>query len=238
MLPVGTTALVTGASRGIGRAIALRLAAEGADIAVAARSGEELDSLRQEVRRLGRRCFSVECDLRRVDSPGELARRVLAEFGRLDILVNNAGVAAWAPIGEIRAEQLEEMWAVNVRAVFLLTQALVPSMVARGSGTIVNIGSTSGRRAYPEGTAYCASKFAVSGFSEALAKELQPAGVRVCTIFPGSVNTYLGGSAPSEWEAEMLDPEDIAASVLHVATMPSRVFVTELVVWPRGEEIS
>jgi NADP-dependent 3-hydroxy acid dehydrogenase YdfG len=102
-------------------------------------------------------------------------------------------------------------------------------------GHIVNIASTSSRWTYPEGTVYCASKFAVLGFSEALAKELRTTGVRVTAVCPGQVNTYLGGGGPADWDKEMLNAEDVAESVLHVVSLPAHAIVTELVVWPRGE---
>ncbi len=229
--------LVTGASRGIGRAIALRLAAEGSDLIIASRSSGELARVAEEVRHRGRRCIAIETDLRNPESIARLAARASEELDGIDALVNNAGVGAWGSIEELSLSQYEEMFDVNVRAVFLLTQSLLPGMIARGAGTIINIGSTSGRRAYSSGTLYCASKFALSGFSEALAKELQPKGIRVCTVFPGSVNTYLGGSGPEDWQPGMLTPEDIAEAVQHQLAAPAHVFTTEIVVWPRGEEI-
>ena len=234
----GLRVLVTGASRGIGRAIVTRLAAEGADLIITARNADELDEVAREIARFGGRCLPIPADLRRTESILALSERSLSEFGGIDVLVNNAGVGAWGRLEELTLEQYEAMFDLNVRAVFLLTREIVPSMVQNGGGTVVNIGSTSGRRAYPEGSLYCASKFAVSGMSEALAKELQPSGVRVCTISPGSVNTYLGGSGPSDWQPDLLAPEDIAESVLHAVSMPKQVFVTEIVLWPRGEEIS
>jgi len=233
----GRRSLVTGASRGIGRAVALRLAAEGSDIVAAARSKAELETLKAEIEHLGRNCLAIETDLRRPESVMRLAEAALADSTQIDILVNNAGVGVWGELGEISLEQYDEVFDVNIRAVFLLTQAILPSMTARGNGFVVNIGSTSGRCGYSGGTVYCASKFALTGFADALAKELQPKGIRVCTIFPGSVNTYLGGSGPEGWDADMLAPEDVAESVVHVVTTPSRVFTTEIVVWPKGEVI-
>jgi NADP-dependent 3-hydroxy acid dehydrogenase YdfG len=128
------------------------------------------------------------------------------------------------------------MFAVNMRAVFWLTRALLPPMITRGAGHIVNIASTSARWTYPEGTVYCASKFAVLGFSEALAREMRPKGIKVTAINPGSVNTFLGGSGPANWEEGMLNGEDVAEIALQVVTMPAHALVTEVVVWPRAEK--
>jgi len=137
---------------------------------------------------------------------------------------------------EITLEDYNAMFDVNMRAVFLLTKAILPPMLKRGDGHIVNIASTSSRWAYPEGTIYCASKFAVLGFNEALAKELRLTGVRVTAICPGQVNTYLGGTRPEEWVDGMLNGEDIADLAVQAVNMPPHVIVTEMVVWPRAEE--
>lgn len=232
----GKRVLVTGASRGIGRAIALRFACAGADVVVAARDRDELEALAQEIRAKKRRCLVVPTDLRDPLSIADLAQAVRDEFQGLDVLVNNAGVGTWAPIGELTLEQYDEMFDVNMRAVFLLTQAVLPLMQEQGSGHVVNIASTSSRWTYPEGTVYCASKFAVLGFSEALAKELRTMGVRVTAVCPGQVNTFLGGAKPADWGEEMLTGEDVAETVLHAVSLPPHAIVTELVVWPRGEE--
>jgi len=227
--------LVTGASRGIGRALALEFARAGADLVLAARSTDALQEAAGAVRTLGRHCDVIPTDLRKPEAVEHLAAEALAA-GAVDILVNNAGVGAWAPIAALTLADYEAMFAVNMRAVFLLTQALLPPMQARHDGHIITIASTSSRWAYPEGTLYCASKFAVLGFSEALARELRPQGVRVTAILPGQVNTYLGGSGPESWEEGMLAPEDVAAMAVHAARLPAEAIVTEMVVWPRAEE--
>jgi len=231
----GKTILVTGASRGIGRAIALRFAKAGAHLIVTARNQADLDSLANEIHALGRRCLAIAADLADPDQLQELAQKALAS-GQIDVLVNNAGVGSWAPIQELTLRQLNDMLDVNVRAVFLLSQALCGPMVQRGTGHIINITSTSSHVAYPEGTAYCASKFAALGFSEALARELRPSGVRVTAISPGQVNTYLGGGGPADWEEGMLNGEDIAELALQAISLPPHAIVTEMVVWPRAEE--
>jgi 3-oxoacyl-[acyl-carrier protein] reductase len=227
--------LVTGASRGIGRAIALHFAAAGADLLLVARDETDLAAVAAEVRAQGVACQVIPTDLRRPEAIAALAATALAG-GAVDILVNNAGVGTWAPLEDLTLAAYEAMFDVNVRAVFLLTQALLPAMRTQGSGQIITIASTSSRWAYPEGSLYCASKFAVLGFSEALARELRPEGLRVTAILPGQVNTYLGGSGSETWEEDMLEPEDIAAMTVHVARLPAHVLVTEMVVWPRAEE--
>ena len=231
----GKRVLVTGASRGIGRAIARRFALAGADVLVAARSRSELQELAEEIVAMGRRSVVVPSDLRDPASIMALVQEAHDQLEGIDILVNNAGVGAWAPIGELTLAQYDEMFDVNMRAVFLLTQALLPPMIERGSGHIVNIASTSSRWAYPEGTIYCATKFALLGFNEALAKELRATGVRVTAVCPGQVNTFIGGGSPADWDEEMLNSEDVAELALNAVTLPPHAIVTEMVVWPRGE---
>ena len=232
----GKTALVTGASRGIGRAIAIRLAAESVDLVVAARSGDELHSLRADIEALNQRCLVIPTDLRAPESIQNLSQQILSTSGHIDILVNNAGVGVWAPVTEITLQQYDEIFDVNMRAVFLLTQAILPALISHRRGHIINIASTSSRWTYPEGSVYCASKFAVLGFSEALAKELRTTGVRVTAICPGSVNTYLGGGGPEDWVPGMLEPEDVAELVIQTIYLPPHAIVTEMVIWPQAEE--
>lgn len=229
-------ALITGASRGIGRAIAIRFARAGANLVIAARNFQELLELASEIEAMGRSCLVIQTDLRYPDQITNLVEQALARFGRIDILVNNAGIGHWAPVTELSLDQYDEMFDVNMRAVFLLTRAVLPQMIARANGHIVNIASTSSRWTYPEGTVYCASKFAVLGFNEALAKELRTTGVRVTAVCPGQVNTYLGGSGPDSWQEGMLQGEDVAELALQAVTLPPHAIVTEMVVWPRAEE--
>lgn len=228
--------LVTGASRGIGRALARRFARAGADLVIAARNREDLQGLGAEIEAIGQRYLVSPTDLRDPAAIQELARQALDHFGRVDILINNAGIGFWAPVTELTLDQYDEMFDVNMRAVFLLTQAVLPPMIERGNGHIVNIASTSSRWTYPDGTLYCASKFAVLGFNEALAKELRTTGVRVTAVCPGQVNTYLGGSGPDTWEENMLSGEDVAELAFQAVTLPPHAIVTEMVVWPRAED--
>jgi short-subunit dehydrogenase len=231
----GKVALITGASRGIGKAIALRFAREGLNLILAARTRQDLLAVQNEVEEMGRQCFLIPTDLRSPEAIQNLVRRGLDVMGHIDILVNNAGMGFWAPVEELTLEQFDEMFEVNMRAVFLLTKAVLPQMKSNGYGHIINIASTSSRWTYPDGSLYCASKFAVLGFNEALAKELRPSGIRVTAICPGQVNTYLGGGGPEDWEEGMLNGEDVAALAVQAISMPLHAIVTEMVVWPRAE---
>ena len=214
------TAIVTGASRGIGRAIALRLARDYHVVAVA-RNRQALAELAADIRGHGGSCDGLVVDLADGDA-------VAATFGEVDahVLVNNAGVMTKKPLVELSAVEWHEMIDVNLNAVFHVTRAVLPRMVARGSGHVVIIGSIAGRSAFAGGTAYTATKHAIMGFSESLLLEVRHSGVKVSVVMPGSVATGLfGAEADATW---MLQPEAVAESVAHVLATPPAVLVHRL----------
>jgi 3-oxoacyl-[acyl-carrier protein] reductase len=220
----GRIALVTGASRGIGRAIAWRLACADADVVLLARSREELSELALEIKTAGREAMSLATDLRDPAQVSRSVERALAYFGRVDILVNNAGLWRYAPVHELSLEDWDEMFEVNLRGAFLVTRALLPSMLARGRGHIVNIASVSGLVGEPEGAGYCATKWGLRGFSESLHQEVAARGIRVTVINPALVNHQgLSGGEPSL----MIQNEDIAELVALAVTLPPRTTLYE-----------
>ncbi len=214
MLP---TALVTGASRGIGRAIALRLAPRWHLMGLA-RTGRELDSLGEEIAAAGGTFTGLAVDLR---DPAAIHRAL--DGVACDVLVNNAGVMSRKPLVDMSPEEWHTMIDVNLNAVFHVTRAALPGMIARGRGQIVNIASIAGRSAFPGGTGYVATKHALLGFSESLMLEVRDAGVRVSVVMPGSVATELtpGGST----RAWALRPEDVATTVESILSMPPHALV-------------
>lgn len=184
----GKVAVVTGAGRGIGRAIALAFAQEGADLVLAARSVDKLNEVAAEIQAGGRQALVVPTDVTSEASIGNLRDRTLEHFGRVDILVNNSGVGGpAAPLWEIDPQDWDETFAVNVRGVYLCCRAFLPAMVARRSGVIINIGSMTGKRPLVNRTPYAASKLAVVGLTRTLAWEVGPYGIRVNVISPGPV---------------------------------------------------
>lgn len=188
MLLRGKVAVVTGAGRGIGRAIALAFAQEGADLVLAARSVDKLNEVAAEIQAGGRQALVVPTDVTSEASIGNLRDRTLEHFGRVDILVNNSGVGGpAAPLWEIDPQDWDETFAVNVRGVYLCCRAFLPAMVARRSGVIINIGSMTGKRPLVNRTPYAASKLAVVGLTRTLAWEVGPYGIRVNVISPGPV---------------------------------------------------
>jgi 3-oxoacyl-[acyl-carrier protein] reductase len=204
------TAVITGASRGIGRATALRLAAEWEIVAVA-RSARELDSLRGEIEEAGGDCSTIELDV----TDAVAVQRALSDIDA-EVLVNNAGIGIMKPLLELAVEEWRSMVSVNLDAVFYVTRALLPGMVERGLGHVVNIGSLSGRGAFVGGTAYTATKHALVGFSESLMMEVRDSGVRVSLVMPGSVNTSFSSSGgDASWKLAASDVADAVAYTLH-----------------------
>lgn len=218
------TCLVTGASKGIGRAIALRMA-QTHDIVALARNEDALDALAEEIGEGGGRCHSLVVD---VADPHAVAA-ALSDV-RADVLVNNAGVATMKPFLELTAEEWHRMIDVNLNALYHVTRAVLPGMVERRRGHVVIVGSLAGRNTFAGGTAYTATKHAVMGFADSLMLEVREAGVKVSVVMPGSVETELfPPGTDSSW---MLEPEDVAESVAYAVETPPWVLVGRLEVRP------
>lgn len=229
----GQIALITGASRGIGRAIAWRLVGAECDVVLLARSQPELSSLAMDIRTAGREAMPIVTDLRAPDQIQRAVSKALGYFGRIDILVNNAGLWHYAPTAELSLEDWDEMFDVNVRGAFLTTKLLLPYMLERGRGHIVNIASISGLVGEVEGSGYCATKWALRGFSQSLYKEVGPRGIRVSVIDPGGVNN---SQATTPYEMALLQNEDVAELVYLAVTLPPRATLYEAVVWQSVDE--
>jgi len=230
----GKTALVTGASSGIGKAIALLFAEEGADLCLVARSREALSEVANQCRDFGVEALDLVTDITDKAQVEQMARKGIDTLRKIDILVNNAGYSKHGPFIEIPIEEWDRMWMVNVRGTVLVTQVVIPSMVAAKNGHIVNISSTWGIHACGNASAYCATKFAVTGFSEALSKELWKDGIKVSAICPGAVLTSFSGKPLHELNQEFLEPEDVAQVVLDVVTAPGKALITQVTIRPRS----
>ncbi len=211
------TAVVTGASRGIGRAVALRLGATHHVVAVA-RSRPQLETLASEIRSGGGSCDAVEIDV----TDAKAVARTLAGV-RADVLVNNAGVGYMKPLLELSSDEWHTMVDVNFNALFHVTRAVLPGMVERGRGHIVMVGSIAGRSAFAGGSCYAATKHAVMGFSESLMLEVRDQGVKVSVVNPGSVaTTFSRRDRDTSW---MITADDVADAVIHAIDTPPRVLV-------------
>ena len=221
-------AVVTGGTRGIGRAIAEALLREGAAVAICGRSEAGVREAVEALASLGRACGQA-ADVARWEDVEALFRYVQSELGGVDILVNNAGVGIFAPAAELSLEDWRRTIETNLTGAFHATRAAVPLMRARGGGFIINIGSLAGRNAFAGGAAYNASKFGLRGFTEALMLDYRYDNIRVAEIMPGSVATGFGRSAPEDWK---IAPEDIAEIVLFLLRMPARTLVSRVEVRP------
>ncbi|TAM66930.1 MAG: SDR family oxidoreductase [Microbacteriaceae bacterium] len=235
----GRVAIVTGASRGIGRATATLLASEGAHVIATARSEDDLNSLVGEIRGAGGAATVVAGD---VTDPAVVARAFEAADaapGALDILVNNAGIGILGPLAEMSVSDFDRQLDVNVRSIFLFTKAIIPRLEARGGGNIINIASISGLAGFAGATAYSATKWATVGMTRGLDKELSPKGIKVTAICPAGVDTnwaFNTGIDPVEVASvDRLEPETIARSVLYALQQPANTRITEVVVYPMSE---
>ncbi|MGI4789676.1 MAG: SDR family NAD(P)-dependent oxidoreductase [Janthinobacterium lividum] len=242
----GKTALVTGASSGIGEATALALAQEGASVAISARRADRLEALARRITEAGGKVKTITADVSQENQAREMVTTANAAFGRVDILVNNAGVMLLGPIGNADTEDWRRMIETNVLGLMYATHAALPLMRAQGSGHIVNISSVAGRTARAGAGVYNASKWGVGAFSESLRQEVYKDKIRVTIIEPGAVATELthhitNADAKKQIESFVgamvpLESEDIAAAILYAVTQPPRVNVNEILIRPTDQE--
>jgi NADP-dependent 3-hydroxy acid dehydrogenase YdfG len=234
----GKVALVTGAGTGIGRSAALLLAGGGAQVALAGRRRPPLDAVVTEIEKAGGRSAARAADVADAVQARELAAWALTTFGRVDVLVNNAGFSSRArSIRWIGLEEWEHVFAVNVTGVYLLTQALLPSMIERGAGTVITVASMAALRPSGlAGPAYSAAKAAARNMMGHIHAELRTKGIRATTILPAEVDTPILDKRPlppdAAARATMMQPEDVAQAILLAATLPERTVVEEIVMSP------
>ncbi|MDE3164309.1 MAG: SDR family oxidoreductase [Acidobacteriota bacterium] len=228
----GKIAIVTGGTRGIGRAIAERLVAEGAKVALCGRTRDAAERAAREIGGEGS-VLGVAADIRKVEDVRALFDAVDRAFGGLDILVNNAGEGVFRKVGEMTVEDWHRNIDLNLNGVFYCTREAIGRMRARGGGFIVNISSLAARNPFAGGAGYSASKFALNGFTEALMLDHRYDGIRVTSIMPGSVATDFGGSGkPPTADDWKVAPEDVAETVAMVLKMPARTMVSRVEMRP------
>jgi 3-oxoacyl-[acyl-carrier protein] reductase len=226
----GMTAIVTGASKGIGRSVAVRLSSLGVQVVLAARSAELLSVVEKEITAAGGIAVSVPTDVTSEQSVEHLISETRKRFGAIDILVNNAGVGIFTNVADMTTPQFDEMMNVNLKGVFLCSRAVLPSMKAQKHGEIITIASLAGKNSFAGGSVYSASKWGVIGFSRSLMLEVREWNIRVITIAPGSVNTGFGEKVRNE--PLIIQPEDVAETVVFAVSMPDRVNVSEIDIRP------
>lgn len=229
----GKIAIVTGAGRGIGRAIALALGEAGARVALAARSEGEIRSVAQEIRGKDGDALAIAADLTRDDEIERLVKQTVKEWGAVDILVNNAGWGKTATVVDSRVEDWDRTLQINLRAPMVLTRLVLPGMIAKKSGAVVNIGSISSKAGTANTSAYSASKFGMLGFTQSLFEEVREYGVKVSIILPGFVDTPLIPLNKRLDRGKMIQPRDIAGAVMYVLSTPLNSCPVEMTIRPQ-----
>jgi 3-oxoacyl-[acyl-carrier protein] reductase len=225
-------AIVTGAGRGIGAAIARGLANLGATAVVCGRTRAEIESTGKSIVQAGGKAEAIVCDVTSLQSVEAAAKQVESSFGRADILVNNAGIGGFGgPLHQLSPDGWDQILNTNLRGVFYAVRAFAPLMIRAGSGHIINISSLAGKNALPNGAAYAASKWGLNGLSYSLAEELRSHNIRVAVICPGSTNTDLSPHAGKD-PAKMLQPEDVAHVVTMLVTQAPQSFISEVLMRP------
>ncbi len=227
---LGAVALVTGGNRGIGRAIALRLAKLGASVAICGRDAQALAATEAELKKSGSPVHSQLADVSRSTDVTTLVDKTQAALGPISILVNNAGIGLFGPAHEKTEADWDRVLNTNLKSVFLVSRAVAPAMIKRGAGDIINISSLAGRNAFAGGGIYCASKWGLQGLSASMAEDLREHGIRVSVICPGSVATgFSSGSARGPKDpAKVLSPEDVAHAVEMIVTQSPQSFLSEV----------
>ena len=229
---VGQVAVITGGGRGIGAAIAAKLAGMGATVVLAGRTREPLESTSDAIVKAGGQAEPVVCDVMHLTSVEALAAHVDKTLGRLDILVNNAGVGGFGgPLHQLPPESWDQVLNTNLRGVYYCIRAFAPLMIRARTGHIINISSLAGKNALPNGAAYAASKWGLNGLSYSVAEELRTYNIRVSVVCPGSVDTELSPHAGKD-ESKMLQPEDVAHAVAMLVTQAPQSFVSEILLRP------
>lgn len=225
-------AIVTGGSRGIGLAIAHKLAELSAEVVITARKQDQLEKAAAEIRSKGGKCEAIRCDVSALSDVQELANKLIARHGRVKIVVNNAGIGGFsAPLHQTDPETWDKIINTNLRGVYYMIRAFAPILIANKGGDIVNISSLAGKNALPNGATYSASKWGLNGLSYSAAEELRAHNIRVTVVCPGSVNTELSPHAGKS-VSKMLRSEDVAHVVAMVVTQAPQSFASEILLRP------
>jgi 3-oxoacyl-[acyl-carrier protein] reductase len=230
---VGKVALVTGAGRGIGRAVSLLLAESGCRVVLASRSRDQLEEVQSVIRGKNGEAHAMPTDLTRDDEITRLVDSAREKCGGVDILINNAGWGKRAPVVRAKIGDWDQTLRVNLRAPMLLAHLLVPHMISKGEGAVINIGSVSGKSGEANGAAYSASKFGLIGFTQSLYEEVREYGIKVAVILPGFVDTPLIPANRQLDRSKMIRAEDIANAVRFVLTSPDTCCPVEITVRPQ-----
>ena len=224
-------ALVTGGNRGIGKAIAARLAALGAAVSICGRDPKTLEATAHELHTTGARVHWQRADVTKSSDIDALVKETEAALGGISILVNNAGMGLFGPVQDKTEEQWDTLMNTNLKSIFLVSRRVIPGMIQRKQGDIINISSLAGKNTFAGGGIYCASKWAVQGLSGCMAEDLRNYGIRVSTVCPGSVATEFSGRGPKD-ASKVLTAHDVAHAVAMIATQGPQSFLSEIQLRP------
>jgi 3-oxoacyl-[acyl-carrier protein] reductase len=229
----GKIAVVTGAGRGIGRAIAINLAQSGCRVILTARTPAQLEKVQQEILALGGEAICIAADLSRDEEIDRLFEESNRRWQPADILINNAGWGKRAPVVKARHEDWDQTFRLNIRAPMILAKSFLPQMIEKGEGAVINIGSISGKTGEANGAAYAASKFGLIGFTQSLYEEVREHGIKVAVILPGFVDTPLIPPNSRLDRSKMIQPADVAQAVDYILTSPPTCCPVEITLRPQ-----
>lgn len=233
----GKTILITGASRGIGKAIALSFAALNTNLGLVARSQKELEALQSEIIKLGSKAEIFIGSVADENFANNAVKTMIQKFGKIDVLINNAGYGVFENAENITATDWDDLFATNTRGTFLFCKAVIPAMKESKDGHIINVASDVAKRAFSGGSLYCASKYAQEGFSAAIRKELRPFGIKVSVVYSGLVDSSFhadpqGSVNHNDW----LKNEDMANAIQYIIAQPKHVVIDELMIHPLSQD--
>jgi len=226
-------AIITGGSKGIGKAIAEKLSQEGAIVLLLARGLDNLKKAQEEINKNGGESYIFKVDIGDASQVFSVIEQIKKQFNRIDILVNNAGIGIFSPLVDFDIKKWQELINTNLNGAFYITKAVLPMMIKQREGAIINISSLAGKNNFINGSAYCASKAALIALSECLMLEVRNYNIKVCCILPGSVNTEFGGGKGKEW---MLKPEDVANEVYNFLNSGENALISRIEIRPLKPE--
>lgn len=230
-------AIITGATRGIGRSTAFTLARNGFNVVLVGRTNADLNILTDELAKEGFKALAIKADVSNEADALMVVEKTIEAFGAVNLLVNNAGVGVFLPADQLETTDWNTVMDTNVKGTFLMSKAVVPHMKANKSGHIISIASDVSKRTFETGSLYCASKYAQDAFCSGLRKEVRRYGIKVSVLYPGLVDTYFHANGPGTDEGKTwLMPQDIADAIAYVATAPKHVVIDELMIHPMSQE--